>query len=287
MKRIILAFLLVGISSSMCAMSQEERNKQAQLDRDLREAALNNDLNEVKRLIEKEGADINATNQKGWTALMVAASGGLLDIVKYLIERGANINVATPNGWTALIEAVEEEKHDIVKYLIEHGANINAQAENGWAPLLLMASVNNYENVKYLIERGADVNVKNNENQTALILSAKNAQIDIGSCLEVVKLLYYFMYYITESKPWLEQIGKMEAPREIKNWLLHPVYTQQEKIEFFKIDARRRRNKALKCTLLKRVPKAFFDIAATEKRGYKRNSAEEESARKKLKISEE
>jgi len=91
MKRIILAFLLVGVSSSMVAVSRE-----------LKEAIRADNLNEVKRLIEDEGENVNAQSPDGETALMVAAYGGFLNIVKYLVERGANVNATTLNGSTVL-----------------------------------------------------------------------------------------------------------------------------------------------------------------------------------------
>ena len=48
----------------------------------------NNDIEIVKLLIEN-GADVNAKNEDGETALHLANRKGYLDIVKYLIAKGA------------------------------------------------------------------------------------------------------------------------------------------------------------------------------------------------------
>jgi ankyrin repeat protein len=55
----------------------------------------------VKALIDK-GADVNAKDKDGQTALMLAAGGGYTEIVKALIEKGADVNAKNNTGDTAL-----------------------------------------------------------------------------------------------------------------------------------------------------------------------------------------
>ena len=61
------------------------------LDTPLHEAARNSRIADVKFSLES-GADINATDGYGLTALHWAAITGYLDLAKLLINRGANIN---------------------------------------------------------------------------------------------------------------------------------------------------------------------------------------------------
>ena len=65
-----------------------------------REAARGN-LARVMDLIEA-GANINDSNKKGTTALMLAARNDRLAICEYLLERGADVKAATTKGKTAL-----------------------------------------------------------------------------------------------------------------------------------------------------------------------------------------
>ena len=51
-----------------------------------------NKIDEVKKLIEA-GADVNAVDKNGITALQRASSWGRSDVVKMLIEAGADVNV--------------------------------------------------------------------------------------------------------------------------------------------------------------------------------------------------
>jgi ankyrin repeat protein len=59
---------------------------------------------------------------------MVAALGGRLDFVKKLRARGAEVN---QKGWTALIYAATGGHDAVVTYLLAEGADINAVSPNG------------------------------------------------------------------------------------------------------------------------------------------------------------
>jgi len=91
------------------------------LSKQLIEAAEEWNLKKVKELV-KQGADVNAVDHCGGTALTYAAIGDNLDIVKYLIEEhGADVNAVDEWGRTVLMYAAEKGNLDMVKYLIEHG----------------------------------------------------------------------------------------------------------------------------------------------------------------------
>ena len=62
------------------------------------------DIAEVNRLIG-EGADVNAQNNDGWTALMLASDLENPEIAKLLIEEGADVNAQDNEVWTALLWA--------------------------------------------------------------------------------------------------------------------------------------------------------------------------------------
>jgi len=116
---------------------------------DLREplwaAVRNGDVKAVKALLDK-GADVNAKNEIGITALWIAASNGKPDIVEVLLERGADVN-ARDGIWyqTPLSHAVGgfggDGNADIVKRLLKAGAkDLDAAAmtaaASGKVPLL-------------------------------------------------------------------------------------------------------------------------------------------------------
>lgn len=82
------------------------------------EAVSNNNIKEVARLIEA-GANVNATDDYGETALMMAVSseGAGADMAKLLIAAGADVNARDKGGKTALIIAEDHNAKDAMALL--------------------------------------------------------------------------------------------------------------------------------------------------------------------------
>ena len=85
-------------------------------------ASASNHIELVKLLLQEWGADVNATNYDGETALYWASINGNTVIVAMLLENGANVNAQDHVGETALSWAngmVNTEIMDILKKAIE------------------------------------------------------------------------------------------------------------------------------------------------------------------------
>ncbi len=90
-------------------------------------ASVNGNAAMIETLL-RGGADPNAANPGGETALMTAARTGAVDAVKLLLDRGAAVNAKeNVRGQTALMWAVLENHPAVVQLLIAKGADINAQ----------------------------------------------------------------------------------------------------------------------------------------------------------------
>ena len=59
----------------------------------LHKAARLNDLDKVKFLIEKNGADLNKVNSSGRTPFHVAIASDSLDIINYLLQIRDQVNI--------------------------------------------------------------------------------------------------------------------------------------------------------------------------------------------------
>ncbi len=129
-------------------------------------------LEHVNTLLKK-GADVNARDENGQTALMAAAGRGHLEMVKLLIDKGADVNANDENGRTALMDAAMFGQLQIVEFLNDKGSNV--KAKNKHVPTVVMAAEwgKNSEVVRFLIDKGADVHAKTKNGDTALKL-AKN-----------------------------------------------------------------------------------------------------------------
>ena len=90
----------------------------------------------IMKLLVRKGANVNAINIEGRTALHLVSAEGYFKGAKFLIENGANVNAEDYNGWTALYLA-SSWGYDLklIKLLIEKGANIEAKNCEGETPL--------------------------------------------------------------------------------------------------------------------------------------------------------
>ncbi|XP_030552469.1 protein VAPYRIN-LIKE-like [Rhodamnia argentea] len=81
-----------------------------------------------------EGADVDARDQNGWTALHRAAFKGRVESVKVLLSHGATVNAVDDAGYTPLQCAVEAGHAHLSLLLIAHGARASPKGLKGVAP---------------------------------------------------------------------------------------------------------------------------------------------------------
>ena len=138
----------------------------------------------VKCLIE-HGADVNAADKDGRTALLDASERGHFEVVKYLIERGADVNAADEYGYTALLDASEKGHFEVVKYLIEGGVDVNVTSVDGSTAVWFACWRGHFEIVKFLIQNGfrKDVNFCGKGGRTALWYASQNGNLDAVALL--------------------------------------------------------------------------------------------------------
>ena len=88
-------------------------------------------LEVVRFLVDDHDADIHLKNKEGETALMRAAWGGHLAVVKFLVSKGGDIHAKDNRGWTALMKAAVSDRLAVVKFLVDRGVEVNAQNNSG------------------------------------------------------------------------------------------------------------------------------------------------------------
>ncbi len=141
-------------------------------------AAKNNQLEDVKRLIQSGEIDVNATASNGSTVLIVAAAKGDLEVVKFLCDHpDINVNAQKSNGRTALICAACNNHLEVVKYLVEDKkAELNAKDEEGKTAFIFTVQSRRTEVLDYLLEHAdTDINVQDNDGKTPLMYAILSA----------------------------------------------------------------------------------------------------------------
>ena len=132
-------------------------------------------------------ADLNAKNQSGCTALILASLNGNYEIVIELVNCGAKINLQDMFGWTALMTASRQGHYEIVRVLLNYHANPNIQAKDGLTALMLASNYKRTQIVMELINHSADVNLQNRQGNTALHSVLMEEVTD--NTVSIVKLL--------------------------------------------------------------------------------------------------
>ena len=110
-------------------------------------------LEPVKILLD-QGANINAQNRAGDTAIIIAGWDlDDLELVTYLVEQGADLNIANRNGDTPLIDAADKGNIEILEYMLRNGADTTIQNKEGRTALDVARRSEKSEAIKILAKR--------------------------------------------------------------------------------------------------------------------------------------
>lgn len=113
-------------------------------------------------MIQEYVQDLEMGDRDGRTLLLHAAFLNRRSVTEWLVEHGANINAQDEMGFSALHGATQERNIEMVSYLLQHGANVNIQDKWGNNPILRIDLATPHELLRILLENGADTNMKNN-----------------------------------------------------------------------------------------------------------------------------
>lgn len=99
-------------------------NQDQDINHQLREASTDGDYARVLALLE-DGAEIDATDGLGATALFYASQNGYAKTVEILLLHGANIHIMDNSGRSALMQAKDCEEDEVVEILVAAGATFH------------------------------------------------------------------------------------------------------------------------------------------------------------------
>ena len=146
-------------------------------------AAHGNDV-QVARLLIDAGARVAAANRYGVRPLTLACVNGNAALVELLLRAGADPNTAAPNGETALMTAARTGVAAAVKALVERGADVNARESwRAQTALMWAAAEGHADVVRELVARGADIAARSNAGFTPLLFAAREGRIPAVSAL--------------------------------------------------------------------------------------------------------
>jgi ankyrin repeat protein len=168
------------------------------------------DAAEVARLLAEEPALLQAKDEQGASAVLMACYTGRKEVRDLLVEKGARLELHeaaaagklvrvqelvepspvaargySPDGFPLLALAAAFGHEDVARYLHRKGADLNALATNGSGYTALTGAVasGHAAVAKWLAENGADVNYRYANGYSPLLTAAANGH------LEIVKML--------------------------------------------------------------------------------------------------
>ena len=139
------------------------------------------DVEQMQALVQ-QGADVNAVDDDGDTALYYALSNGDTDIVDLLLDHGANPNISGTSG-NPLHLAADQGWTGVVSSLIRHGADVDAQQAGGLTASMLAAGTSSTEPLRVLSAAGADLDRLDDDGDSALFYAASRGRVDAVSLL--------------------------------------------------------------------------------------------------------
>ena len=115
---------------------------------------------ETVGLLLGAGADVNAANDLGATPLWTAGQNGSAAMVRRLLAAGANPNLTLLVGETPLMVAARSGASDVVELLLTAGAETEARGARGQTALMWAVAQHHTSVVAVLLSNGADVHAR-------------------------------------------------------------------------------------------------------------------------------
>lgn len=140
-----------------------------------READLRDLLNATPDL------DLDAVDDLGCTALLLAAGEGHLGVVNVLLDADASVSRPALDGETPLHAAARQGHDRIVERLVRAGANVNARDADSSTPLHAAAWNANADTVERLISLGADPTAQDADGDTPVAVARMRDVVIRGS----------------------------------------------------------------------------------------------------------
>eukprot|EP01045_Picozoa_sp_COSAG04_P012832 COSAG04_NODE_880_length_9669_cov_3.805747_3_plen_2321_part_00 len=130
-----------------------------------------------------EGASVDAKDERGNPAVVLAAAEGRAAAVAALARLGADLDVPTSRDQTAIMGAAYHGHAGAVAALLEAGAAVDAVDSSGWTALIYAAANGQAECARLLLEAGADRTRRGYGGKSALEWAEEKGHAEVAALL--------------------------------------------------------------------------------------------------------
>lgn len=121
---------------------------------------------QIVRMMINVGTDVNSKSRADRFALIEAVTRNRVEVVRLLVQSRADLEVSDENGTTPVgfaamhLRELENSDPEVLRILVEAGADVNRKNKDGFLPMHAAVVSKHIEGVELLIKAGADVNVE-------------------------------------------------------------------------------------------------------------------------------
>jgi ankyrin repeat protein len=156
-----------------------------ELDTRLIDAAWKNQVDRARRLIAA-GADVDAKDDTGQSAYLIATSEGYLRLLELTLRHGADVHSKDSYDGTGLIRAAERGHADVVGRLLRTDVEVDHVNELGWtalheAVILGRDTPTYHDTVRLLVASGADVTLPSQREGKTALQQATDRRLDAAA----------------------------------------------------------------------------------------------------------
>jgi ankyrin repeat protein len=125
-----------------------------------------------------QGAQVDARNDNGETALTESARHGDVQIVELLLKARANTEIAANNEWTPLLQAIRDGREAVVRLLLQYNAKKRARLPSGNSTVAEACWRKQFKIARLLIEAGSNVDTRDSQKATPLFKAAFEGDVE-------------------------------------------------------------------------------------------------------------
>jgi len=150
--------------------------KQEALNKQLLDAAHANNLAGITQAL-KDGADVNAEDEKKLNSLHRVAWYGNAEAVKVVLEAGAEINALNDHQYTPLHWAADSNRTDVAEILLAAGADLTLKNTDGTTPIHNARNCKHSELAEYMQAIGEGTKPRPTPQEVGLDMKKRNAAL--------------------------------------------------------------------------------------------------------------